>query len=154
MLEQVALSQDLGQLPQGMATMLGERGVNLSGGQKQRLTIGRALARSPAILILDDALSAVDTQTEARLLGALRSRTPRATELIAGHRISTVQDADWIVVMEHGRIVQQGVHRKLLEQRLGLYAQFYEQQKIQQELEEELTRDGQSSQSGQEQLRV
>ncbi len=134
LIDEVALGSDIRRLSQGWKTRLGERGVNLSGGQKQRLTIGRALARDPRILILDDALSAVDTQTESRLLASLRARSPRATELIAGHRISTVQDADWIVVMDRGRILQQGVHRELITDRSGLYWMFYEQQKLEEEL--------------------
>lgn len=134
LIDEVALGSDIRRLSQGWGTRLGERGVNLSGGQKQRLTIGRALARDPRILILDDALSAVDTQTEGRLLSSLRARSPRATELIAGHRISTVQDADWIVVMDRGLIVQQGVHRDLIGDRSGLYRMFYEQQKLEEEL--------------------
>ncbi len=134
LMDEVAMTGDVKRLPQGWSTRLGERGVNLSGGQKQRLTIGRALAREPRILILDDALSAVDTRTEAKLLASLRARTPRATELIAGHRISTVQDADWIVVLERGRIVQQGTHRALVTEKSGIYRAFYEQQKIEEEL--------------------
>ncbi|MFN7685007.1 MAG: ABC transporter ATP-binding protein [Oligoflexia bacterium] len=135
LIHQVALSTDVSRLSGGWETRLGERGINLSGGQKQRLTIGRALARRPKILILDDALSAVDTQTESRLLGALRQRSDRATELIAGHRISTLQDADFIVVLEKGRKVQQGGHRELLKDRAGLYRTFYEHQKLEEELE-------------------
>lgn len=144
LLREVALYDDMARLPEGFNTRLGERGVNLSGGQKQRLTIGRALARNPRVLILDDALSAVDTQTESVLLRSLRSREGRSTELIAGHRISTVQDADWIVVMDRGRIVQQGTHRTLLAERSGLYFHFYQQQQIQLELERELADHGQS----------
>jgi ATP-binding cassette subfamily B multidrug efflux pump len=134
LIDEVAMGVDVRRLPQGWATRLGERGVNLSGGQKQRLTIGRALAREPRILILDDSLSAVDTRTEARLLASLRARAHRATELIAGHRISTVQDADWIVVLDHGRVAQQGRHRTLVAEAGGIYRAFYEQQKIEEEL--------------------
>lgn len=150
LIEEVALGGDIQRLTDGWSTRLGERGVNLSGGQKQRLTIGRALARQPRILLLDDALSAVDTQTEARLLRSLRSRSPRATELISGHRISTVQDADWIVVMDQGRIVQQGQHGDLLTHKGSLYWMFNEQQKI----EEELSLHVQGQERDQQNLRV
>ena len=150
LIEEVALAGDIQRLSEGWSTRLGERGVNLSGGQKQRLTIGRALAREPRILLLDDALSAVDTQTEAKLLRSLRSRSPRATELISGHRISTVQDADWIVVMDQGRIVQQGRHGDLLTEKGSLYWMFNEQQKI----EEELAHHVQGQERDQQHLRV
>ncbi|MBU6374464.1 MAG: ABC transporter ATP-binding protein/permease [Bdellovibrionales bacterium] len=132
--ERVALDGEIERLPQGFATLLGERGVNLSGGQRQRLTIARAIARSPAILILDDALSAVDTRTESRLLGELRSREHRCTELIAAHRISSIQEADWIVVLDRGRLIQQGTHQQLISEAGGLYRDFYDQQKLEEEL--------------------
>jgi ATP-binding cassette, subfamily B, multidrug efflux pump len=117
------------------ATRVGERGVSVSGGQKQRLTIARAVVQEPAILVLDDALSAVDVQTEERILRGLRDRPGRNTELIAAHRISTVREADRIVVLDHGQILQQGAHARLLAERNGLYARFYAQQRLQQELE-------------------
>ncbi len=116
-------------------TRLGERGVNLSGGQKQRLTIARALARQPAILVLDDALSSVDIQTEERILKSLRERPHRNTEIIAAHRISTIQDADRIAVLEDGRIAQLGTHAELITDRSGLYWRFYEQQRLREDLE-------------------
>ena len=116
-------------------TQLGERGVNLSGGQKQRLTIARALAKSPSILVLDDALSSVDVQTEEKILQGLRSRPSRNTELIAAHRISTIKDADRIVVLREGRVVQMGTHRQLVSNRSGDYWKFYEQQQLKEELE-------------------
>jgi ATP-binding cassette subfamily B protein len=122
-------------LPQGWGTLLGERGANLSGGQRQRLTIARALARDPRILILDDALAAVDTQTESAILKALKERATPGTELVAAHRVSTVLDADWIVVMAEGRVVQQGKHHSLVKESDGLYAQFYRQQRLMQDLE-------------------
>jgi ATP-binding cassette subfamily B protein len=116
-------------------TRLGERGVNLSGGQKQRLTIARALAKEPSILVLDDALAAVDLQTEENILQSLRSRKNRNTEIVAAHRISTVKDSDRIVVLHEGEIVQMGNHLQLSSQRNGIYWKFYEKQKMREELE-------------------
>jgi ATP-binding cassette subfamily B protein len=108
------LSQTIEQFPGGFDTMLGERGINLSGGQKQRAALGRALARRPNIVLLDDALSAVDTHTEAEILRALRTTLAGRTALIASHRISAIRDASWIVVLEGGEIVEQGQHDELL----------------------------------------
>lgn len=122
-------------LVKGYATLLGERGVNLSGGQKQRMTIARAIAKRPSILILDDALSSVDVQTEEKILRGLRARPQRNTELIAAHRISTAKDADRIVVLAEGRMRQLGTHSELLRDSAGLYARFYEQQQLKEELE-------------------
>lgn len=119
----------------GYQTQLGERGVNLSGGQKQRVTLARALIRKPAVLILDDALASVDTRTESLILAQLRDRGQRKTELLAAHRISTVQSADRIVVLENGKILQQGTHAKLIAERSGLYFRYYEQQRLKDELE-------------------
>jgi len=130
----VALDTEIERLPHGFSTLLGERGVNLSGGQRQRMTIARALAKHPSILILDDALSAVDTRTESILLGELRVRERRCTELVAAHRISSIQDADWIVVLDRGRKVQEGTHQLLLKESGGLYRSFYDQQKLEEEL--------------------
>jgi ATP-binding cassette subfamily B protein len=108
------LSQTIDQFPGGFDTMLGERGINLSGGQKQRAALARALARRPSIVLLDDALSAVDTHTEAEILHALRTTLAGRTALIASHRISAIRDASWIVVLEGGEIVEQGQHEELL----------------------------------------
>jgi ATP-binding cassette, subfamily B, multidrug efflux pump len=108
------LSQTIEQFPGGFDTMLGERGINLSGGQKQRAALARALARRPGIVLLDDALSAVDTHTEAEILHALRTTLAGRTALIASHRISAIRDANWIVVLEGGEIVEQGQHEELL----------------------------------------
>jgi ATP-binding cassette, subfamily B, multidrug efflux pump len=94
--------------------MLGERGINLSGGQKQRAALARALARRPAIVLLDDALSAVDTHTEAAILRSLRDALAGRTAVIASHRISAIRDANWIIVLDDGRIVEQGRHDELL----------------------------------------
>ncbi len=101
--------------PEGYDTVLGQGGVNLSGGQKQRLAIARALVRQPAVLILDDSTSAVDMGTEARIQAALRSRARRCTCFIIAQRISTVMDADRIVVLENGRVDAMGTHEELLE---------------------------------------
>jgi ATP-binding cassette, subfamily B, multidrug efflux pump len=108
------LAQTIEQFPGGFDTMLGERGINLSGGQKQRAALARALARRPNIVLLDDALSAVDTHTEAEILHALRTTLAGRTALIASHRISAIRDASWIVVLEGGEIVEQGQHDELL----------------------------------------
>jgi ATP-binding cassette subfamily B protein len=108
------LTQTIEQFPGGFDTMLGERGINLSGGQKQRAALARALARRPGIVLLDDALSAVDTHTEAEILHALRTTLAGRTALIASHRISAIRDASWIVVLEGGEIVEQGQHEELL----------------------------------------
>ncbi len=120
--------------PKGFATMVGERGVALSGGQKQRTTIARALIRNPRLLILDDALSSVDSATESRILHHLRRRYGRQTLIIVSHRISSVQDADHILVLETGRIIERGGHEDLVALG-GLYAQLYEKQLLEAELE-------------------
>jgi ATP-binding cassette, subfamily B, multidrug efflux pump len=121
------VSNDLPQLPHGLETLVGERGVMLSGGQKQRVAIARAIVRDPAILVLDDALSSVDTQTAADILGDLRQVLRSRTSLIIAHRIATVKDADWIVVMDQGRIVEQGTHTNLIAKN-GMYAQMVERE--------------------------
>ena len=123
------LSNDLAQLPQGLETLVGERGVMLSGGQKQRVAIARAIVRDPAILILDDALSSVDTQTAADILGDLRQVLRTRTSLIIAHRIATVRDADRIIVISEGRIAEQGRHAELVTAN-GLYARMVERELI------------------------
>jgi ATP-binding cassette subfamily B multidrug efflux pump len=130
-----SVHQDMLGLVSSYKTRLGERGVNLSGGQKQRLTIARALAKKPTILVLDDALSSVDVQTEEKILKGLASRTNRNTEIIAAHRISTVKEADKIVLLDAGFVRQIGTHDELIADRRGAYRKFYEQQQLKEELE-------------------
>jgi ATP-binding cassette subfamily B protein len=120
--------------PDGFDTYVGERGITLSGGQKQRTSIARALIRDPRILIFDDALSAVDTATERNILRSLRERQGDHTLVIVSHRLSAVQDADLILVMEHGEIVQRGSHETLVEEP-GLYADLYEKQLLEEEIQ-------------------
>ena len=122
--------------PEGYQTLLGEKGVNLSGGQKQRISIARALIKEPKILILDDALSAVDTKTEASILNHLKAELQKSTSLIISHRISTIKEADWILVLDDGKVIQQGVHESLLAQE-GLYRSIYEKQKLEDKLAKE-----------------
>jgi ATP-binding cassette subfamily B protein len=133
--EEAGLSGDVAALPQGLETVIGERGITLSGGQKQRTAIARALIRDPLILILDDSLSAVDTATEERILRALREIRKGRTVLIVSHRVSSVKDADQIVVLDNGRIVERGTHESLLAHD-GYYADLYRRQTIEAELEE------------------
>jgi ATP-binding cassette subfamily B protein len=109
------LDSTVAALPRRYSTMLGERGINLSGGQKQRAALARALARRPSIVLLDDALSAVDTQTESAILRGLRDAVSGRTAIIASHRASAIRDANWIVVLDEGRVVEQGRHEDLLE---------------------------------------
>lgn len=123
------------QLPEGYDTLLGERGVNLSGGQKQRLAIARAILRDPEILILDDALSSVDTHTEERILQKLKDVTSKRTSVIISHRISTIRHADVILALRDGRIVERGNHDDLVK-RGGLYADMYLRQLLEDELED------------------
>ena len=128
------LGKDVADFPAQYDTMIGERGVTLSGGQKQRTAIARAVAKDPRILILDDALSAVDTYTEAEILKRLRGVMRERTSIVVAHRISTVKDADEILVLDDGRIAERGTHRELLE--LGrLYASMYRRQLLEEELE-------------------
>jgi ATP-binding cassette, subfamily B, multidrug efflux pump len=112
---------------------VGERGITLSGGQKQRTAIARAVVRDPKILILDDALSSVDTYTEERILSQLRGVRRDRTSLIVSHRISTVRDADLICVLDDGRIIERGTHNELLALG-GEYADLYERQLLEEEL--------------------
>ncbi|HXD29611.1 MAG TPA: ABC transporter ATP-binding protein [Pyrinomonadaceae bacterium] len=127
------LSDDIQGFPDGFETLVGERGITLSGGQKQRTAIARAIVRDPKILILDDALSSVDTYTEEKILGRLREVMRNRTSLIVSHRVSTVRDADVICVLDNGVIVERGTHHELLELG-GEYAALYERQLLEEEL--------------------
>lgn len=129
------LSQDLAGFKKGIETIVGERGITLSGGQKQRTAIARAIVRDPEILILDDSLSAVDTQTEERILTGLSQVREGRTVLIVAHRVSSVKDADQIVVLEDGRIVERGTHAELLAAG-GFYDDLYRMQTLESEIEE------------------
>ena len=128
------IARDVLEFPKGFETMLGERGITLSGGQKQRTSIARAVIRKPSILILDDALSAVDTYTEDEILHRLRGVMKGRTSLVISHRISTVKDADMIVVLNEGKIVERGTHDQLVELS-GIYAELHRKQLLEEELE-------------------
>lgn len=129
------LAQDIEEFPEGYQTKVGERGITLSGGQKQRTAIARALLRQPKILVLDDALSAVDTITEERILQGLRGQSGARTTILISHRVSTVRDADCIYVLDDGRIVERGTHAELLTGG-GYYAELHQKQLLEEELEQ------------------
>ncbi len=128
-------SKDVLQFPEGFETMVGERGITLSGGQKQRASLTRALMIEPKILILDDSFSAVDTHTEEEILQGLRGFMKGRTTIMVSHRVSTVKDADKIVVLDKGKIIEEGTHEELL-QLNGIYAGIYSRQLLEQEIEE------------------
>jgi len=128
------IAKDVLEFPKQFETTIGERGITLSGGQKQRTSIARAIMRQPRILILDDALSAVDTYTEERILQRLREFMKDRTSIIISHRISTVKDADLIVVLQNGEIVERGTHEELVGFH-GIYADLHQKQLLEQELE-------------------
>jgi len=132
--ELAGLASDIEGFPNGFETMVGERGLTLSGGQKQRTAIARALVLNPRILILDDALSSVDTLTEDRILSGLAHVVAGRTVILISHRVSTVRSADEIVVLDKGRIVERGTHEELIA-RAGYYADLAQKQTLEEELE-------------------
>ncbi len=132
--EIAGVAADLDAFPHGYDTIVGERGITLSGGQKQRLTLARAVACHPRVLVLDDALSSVDTRTESAILHGLRGVMAGRTSIVIAHRVSTILDADRIAVLDDGRIVELGDHAALLG-RDGLYADLYRQQQLEEEIE-------------------
>jgi ATP-binding cassette subfamily B protein len=128
------LAKDVADFPKGYGTLVGERGLTLSGGQKQRAALARALATDPRILVLDDALSSVDTETEEQILQGLRGVMRSRTTFLVSHRVSTVKDADLIVVLRDGRIVERGNHAELVA-RGGFYADLHRRQLLEEEME-------------------
>jgi ATP-binding cassette subfamily B multidrug efflux pump len=128
-----AFDQDLNTLSDGLDTLVGEKGVALSGGQKQRVALARAFISDPDMLILDDALSAVDARTEARIIDNIRNKRAGKTTLISTHRLSAVEHADWIIVLEKGHMIEQGTHEMLLEAG-GWYREQYERQQVESDL--------------------
>lgn len=136
-MEMASFAQDVGQMAEGLATVVGEHGVMLSGGQKQRLSIARALLADPEMLILDDALSAVDARTESAILHNIRRERAGRTTWIATHRLSAVSHADWIVVLDRGRIVEEGTHEQLM-----MLGGWYKTQYERQQMEANLLQDG------------
>lgn len=129
-----AFDGDLGTLSDGLDTLVGEKGIALSGGQKQRVSLARAFISDPDILILDDALSAVDARTEARIIENIRNKRDSKTTLISTHRLSAVEHADYIVVLDQGIITEQGTHDELIQQN-GWYREQYERQQVESNLE-------------------
>ena len=129
------IDKDVRSFPDSYDTIIGERGITLSGGQKQRVSIARAIMKKPKILILDDALSAVDTYTEEEILKRLRNFMKNRTCILISHRISTIKDADLIVVLENGKIVESGSHEELIEIG-GIYYEMYQKQLLEEEIEE------------------
>jgi ATP-binding cassette subfamily B protein len=135
--EVAQLARTIDEFPGGFETMLGERGINLSGGQKQRAALARALARRPALVLLDDALSAVDTHTEAEILRTLRTALAGRTALISSHRVSAIRDATWIIVLDQGRVVEEGTHEQLFAKGVGgRYWSLLRRQQLEESLEE------------------
>jgi len=132
-----AIDGDIAEFPKGYDTIVGERGVMLSGGQKQRVAIARALVKNPYILLLDDCLSAVDAQTEAQILDSLKESIRGVTTIIVSHRLSAVQLADEIVVLDEGEVKQRGTHAQLLKEG-GIYAALFAKQQIEQRLERDV----------------
>jgi ATP-binding cassette subfamily B protein len=133
--EGASIAADIESFPEQYATIVGERGITLSGGQKQRTAIARAMIRDPKILILDDALSSVDTHTEDKILNHLREIMQGRTTIFISHRVSTVRNADQIAVLHGGRIVEIGSHDELLAKN-GYYTDLYNKQLLEEELAE------------------
>ena len=131
------LHEDIETFPDKYRTVVGERGITLSGGQKQRLAIARALFYEPEILIMDDSFSNIDTNTEEMILKDLKIRTKNLTTIIISHRISTIKDSDFILIMDEGEIAEIGSHSQLLK-RCGIYQKLYKRQQLAEELDEEL----------------
>ena len=127
--EIACIHNDILQFSEGYETVVGERGVSLSGGQKQRISIARALLTNAEILILDDCLSAVDAKTEETILNALKRERAGKTTIITAHRLSAIQHANLILVVDEGRIVQRGTHEQLMKER-GWYKEMYESQQL------------------------
>jgi ATP-binding cassette subfamily B protein len=138
-IEQAAFKKDLEMLPDGLETLVGEKGVSLSGGQKQRISIARALLINPEILILDDSLSAVDAKTEAAIIENIQKERTGKTTIISTHRLSAVQHADWIIVFEDGKIVEEGTHDCLIQQN-GWYKEQYIRQQVEDALDSQEVR--------------
>jgi ATP-binding cassette subfamily B multidrug efflux pump len=132
--EAASIASEIEGFPHGYDNLVGERGLTLSGGQKQRTAIARAVIRSPRILVLDDALASVDTQTEDRILNHLREIMKGRTTIFISHRVSTVRNADRIAVLHDGHVVEYGTHDELIE-RDGYYTELYNKQLLEEELE-------------------
>jgi ATP-binding cassette subfamily B protein len=130
-----AILDDINSFPKKFDTMLGERGITLSGGQKQRVSIARAIIRNPSILIFDDCLSAVDTNTEEKILNNLKKIMQGKTTVIISHRVSSVKNADEIIVLDNGAIAERGSHTELMRS-ATIYRELYEKQMLEEEVSE------------------
>jgi ATP-binding cassette subfamily B protein len=133
--KQAAVHENISNFDKGYQTQLGERGITLSGGQKQRVSIARALVKKPSLLILDDSLSAVDTRTEEQILRNLDHFNKHSTTLIIAHRISSIKQANQILVLDAGEIIESGNHNQLLSQK-GFYYELYQKQLLEEEIAE------------------